>query len=75
MGKYNDHYMTHSELTEITRLIEALVALPLESINIDHIQIGDVNGEILGKIQYNTDARPNWVFMPRKHDKPATLGE
>lgn len=72
MGKYNEAYMTNDELREVASLIDTLTDLGFESINIDHVQVGDVNGEIIGKVQY---ANNQWRFHPRRHDKPAVLGE
>jgi len=72
MGKYNEQYLTADELREVALVIDTLTDLNLESINADHVQLGDVNGEIIGKVQY---ANNQWRFHPRKHDKPAVLGE
>lgn len=74
MGKYNDLYMTAPEMTEIAMLIDALsdFGSGTSQVSIDHVQVGDTNGEILGKIQY-TDG--GWRFHARKHDKPGILGE
>ena len=72
MGKYNDLYLTTVEMNQISALIDTLTDFWFGDINVDHIQVGDSNGEILGKIQF---ANGVWRFHPRKHDKPGTLGE
>jgi len=80
MGKYNDIPITRHELAEIATLIKTLHKLNHQYIVIDHIQIGDINGDILGKIQLDVDPDDDdenngFAFHPRKHDKPGTLGE
>lgn len=72
MSKYNTLYMTNDELRDVITLIDMLTDAPLLALSIDHVQVGDTNGEILGKVQY---ADGVWRFHPRKHDKPAVLGE
>jgi hypothetical protein len=73
MSKYNESYLTVEEMERISALIKTLEDFWFEDINVDHIQVGDVNGEIIGKIQL--DDAGKWVFMPRKYDKPGVLGE
>ena len=76
MGKYHDEPLTVNELTEICSLINTLNGLELLDITLDHIQVGDLNGDILGKLQFaiGTDGQ-GWFFHPRKDNKPGVLGE
>jgi hypothetical protein len=73
MGKYNEQFLTVEEMERISALIKTLEDFWFEDINVDHIQVGDMNGEIIGKIQL--DDAGKWVFHPRRHDKPGVLGE
>ena len=79
MGKYHDIPLSRYELGEIVTFIDALHGLDFKDIVIDHIQIGDVNGDILGKLQFDAsdedEAKNGFTFHPRKHDKPGVLGE
>jgi hypothetical protein len=74
MGKYNDLNIVVGELRDVADLIDALTLFSENSsyISIDHVQIGDCNGEIIGKVQWEND---EWTFHARRHDKPGTLGE
>lgn len=75
MGKYNDLYMMQGEIHELSALMEAMADLTtnvLSYLSIDHVQLGDSNGEIVGKLQYEDGT---WRFHARRHDKPGTLGE
>lgn len=75
MGKYNDLYMMQGEVNELATLMESLTDLTnnvLAYLHIDHVQLGDSNGEIVGKLQFEDGT---WRFHPRKHDKPGVLGE
>ncbi len=74
MSKYNDMNIVVGELREIAEIIDTLTALTENSsyLSIDHVQLGDSNGEIIGKVQY---ADGVWSFHARRHDKPAVLGE
>lgn len=72
MGKYNKLYLTNDELRDVITLLDTLEQIPLGALCIDHVHVGDCNGEIVGKVQY-TDG--TWRFHARKHDKPGMLGE
>lgn len=74
MGKYNGLYLLPGGLTEIASLMETLTVFSEHSsyVSIDHVQVGDCNGDIVGKLQYEDGT---WRFHARRHDKPGTLGE
>lgn len=74
MGKYNELHITRDEVAEIGILLDVLTDLSdrLTDVSLDHVQVGDSNGDVLGKVQF---ADGTWRFHARKHDKPAVLGE
>jgi hypothetical protein len=72
VGKYNELYLTNDELRDVIDVLDTLEGMDLRGLSIDHVQLGDSNGEIVGKVQYEDGT---WRFHARKHDKPATLGE
>lgn len=72
MGKYSDTAIEAAELTDIAHLINVLTGFDQEYIAIDHVQLGDRNGELIGKLQYE---KGQWTFRARRHDKPGVLGE
>ena len=73
MSKYSDNVIHPGALQEIVEAVSALEGLEQSFIHLDHVQVANDNDEIIGKLQFTSDGE--WVFMPRKHDKPATLGE